>query len=136
MKTIVDKILAIDKLRQSHQTDNNTRLKGVGGKLDEQALRDIFNANGLNYSQIVGDELTTVSMELQDFNYSLTQIVTFIKDCIQMASEQGWDEGAKAVEAVWIEKIDNITKGLRTFTRGSGDTSPPITNKDTQDEQR
>lgn len=43
-----------------------------------QQLRDIFNQNGLNYSQIVGDELTVVSMELQDFNWSLEQIATLL----------------------------------------------------------
>lgn len=53
--------------------------------LDEQILRDIFNGNGLNYSQIVGDELTTVSMGLQDFNYSLKQVLALIATQVREA---------------------------------------------------
>ena len=54
-------------------------------QIDEQILRDIFNGNGLNYSQIVGDELTTVSMGLQDFNYSLKQVLALIATQVREA---------------------------------------------------
>jgi len=60
-------------------------------QIDEQTLRDIFNSNGLNYSQIVGDELTTVSMELQDFNYSLEQILALISTQVQEARIEAFD---------------------------------------------
>lgn len=57
--------------------------------ISQQDLRDIFNQNGLNYSQIVGDELTTVSMELQDFNYSLTQITDlFVSQFLEALPEK------------------------------------------------
>lgn len=40
-----------------------------------QSLRDKFNQRGMNYSQVVGEENTVVSMQLQEFNATLTDIL-------------------------------------------------------------
>ena len=47
--------------------------------IDEQALRDVFNKYGLNYSQIVGDENTVISTSLFMFNKALKDICDLIK---------------------------------------------------------
>ena len=62
-------------------------------------IRDIFHANGLNYSQIVGDELTTVSMELQDFNYSLEQINAYILgEVMELLEDEPYEAKARTIK--------------------------------------
>ena len=96
-------------------------------QIDKQTLRDIFNSNGLNYSQIVGDELTTVSMELQDFNYSLEQVLALIANQVREARieelqyiREFWGQAkddtlsSKPFNFVALSDIDNRIAQLRS----------------------
>lgn len=51
-----------------------------------QTLRDVFHKNGLNYSQIVGEENTVVSMGLEGFNQALKEISELLVECSDVES--------------------------------------------------
>lgn len=46
-----------------------------------QTLRDVFHKNGLNYSQIVGEENTIISMGLEEFNQALKELEELLLEC-------------------------------------------------------
>ena len=64
-----------------------------------QTLRDVFHKNGLNYSQIVGEENTVVSMGLEGFNQALKEISELLLDCKPKDKafitdfNEGWEAG-------------------------------------------
>lgn len=75
-----------------------------------QKLRDVFNKNGLNYSQIVGDELTVVSMELQDFNWALNEISRLLVQAKLEGGERVLDDIYKFIPVTFSGNPDFVER--------------------------
>lgn len=50
-----------------------------------QDIRDIFNRQGMNYSQIVGEDSTVVSCSLHCFNEAIEQLLSLIQEATTKA---------------------------------------------------
>ena len=54
-----------------------------------QPFRDIFNKHGANYSQVLGEETTVVSMQLEGFNSALQDLTHLIAEEKRKSYESG-----------------------------------------------